>query len=199
MDAENRQTSIQQRWNSRYQETNGHPQPARVLQDNQHLLPTEGRALDLACGLGGNALLLAERGLHTWAWDVSDVAVARLQETARRRQLPLSAEIRDVLAAPPLPKSFDVIVVSRFLERSLAPFLIQALHPGGLLLYQTFTHTSSRPAGPTNPAYLLTPQELLTLFRPLRLIVYREEGQCGDTTRGLRHEALLIGQQPETA
>lgn len=64
--------------------------------DNQHLLPALGRALALACGLGGNALLLAAHGLETHAWDISDVAVARLQERARQQGLSLHAEVRDI-------------------------------------------------------------------------------------------------------
>ena len=96
----------------------------------------------------------------------------------------------------PSPESFDVIVVSRFLERRLAPTLIDALTPEGLLFYQTFTQvTVGAMWGPTNPAYRLAPQELLTLFQPLRVVVYREEGRVGDTTRGWRHEALLVAQK----
>ena len=53
-----------------------------VLQQNTHLLPASGRVLDLACGLGGNALLLAQAGLETYAWDISAVALSRLQSAA---------------------------------------------------------------------------------------------------------------------
>ena len=69
------------------------------------------------------------------------MVVARLHALAQQRGLPLHAEGRDVVAAPPAPTSFDVIVVSRFLERALAPALIQALRPAGLLLYQQFPET----------------------------------------------------------
>lgn len=48
-------------------------QPSQVLLDNSHLLPASGRALDLACGLGANALYLAKRGMTTSAWDLSPV------------------------------------------------------------------------------------------------------------------------------
>src|SRR5262245_57241680 len=129
----------QQRWNARYQPLTRAPQAARVLWENQHLLPATGRALDLACGAGGNALLLAAHGLETWAWDIAAVAVARAQAVAQQRGLVLHTEVRDVVTCPPLPGIFDVIVVSRFLERRLAPALIDALTPAGLLLYQTFT------------------------------------------------------------
>lgn len=185
----------QQKWNTRYQDVDTPPRPAQVLTDNAHLLPPIGRALDLACGLGGNALQLAEYGLETWAWDISDVAIARLQQVSRQRGCAIQAEVRDVVAMPPAPERFDVIVVSRFLERTLFPALLQALRPQGLLLYQTFLQMAVDPGGPQNPAYRLAPQELLTLCRPLHILVYREEGRVGDLTRGFRNEAMLIGQR----
>lgn len=185
-----------QRWNTRYQQqTTREIKPARVLAENKHLLPPSGRALDLACGLGGNARLLAEHGLDTSAWDISEVAVAQLQSIVQQDGLPLQAEVRDVSLHPPAPNSFDVIVVSRFLDRDLAPALIDALLPNGLLFYQTFTRDALEVVGPKNPAYLLESQELLALFRPLCVLCYREEGQVGDMTRGLRYEAMLVGQR----
>jgi SAM-dependent methyltransferase len=189
-------SQTQYAWNAHYQAITRVPLAAHVLWENQHLLPATGRALDLACGLGGNALLLAACGLDTWAWDISDIAVARLQAAAQQRGIALHAEVRDVVACPPCAESFDVIVVSRFLKRDLVPALIKALRPAGLLLYQTFTQvTVGEARGPMHSVYRLAPHELLTLFRPLRLLVYREEGNVGDTTRGWRNEALLVAQK----
>ncbi len=67
------------KWDTRYREAHRVPETALVLSEFQHLLPTSGRALDLACGLGGNALLLAAHGLETHAWDISPVGVERLK------------------------------------------------------------------------------------------------------------------------
>jgi hypothetical protein len=58
-----------------------------VLVEFQHLLPDHGVALDLAAGLGGNALLLAWYGLATHAWDISPVAMERLRGFAAERGL----------------------------------------------------------------------------------------------------------------
>ena len=114
-------------WDSRYAASNQLPAAAEVLTENMHLLPTAGRALDLACGLGANALLLASCGLEVWAWDYSATAIEKLLENAQANNLSLRTEVRDVVAHPPSPVSFDVIVVSRFLERSLAPAISLAL------------------------------------------------------------------------
>lgn len=187
--------NLQQKWNCRYAVAEGELRAAQVLQENCHLLPTTGVALDLACGRGGNALLLAQMGLSVQAWDASSVAITALQSRAQAENLPLQAVVRDVIEQPPLPDSFDVIVVSYFLQRELAPVLCAALRPGGLLFYQTFIKDRVSQQGPNNPDFLLAENELLTMFAPLRVRVYREEAQLGDTTQGLRNEALLVGQK----
>ncbi len=188
----------QRKWDERHRATTGMPAAAPVLADHLHLLPRHGRALDLACGLGANALLLARCGLEVSAWDLSPVAVERLRAAAAGAGLSVRAEVRDVLAAPPAPESFHVIVVSRFLERALVPALCAALRPDGLLFYQTFIRDKVAEVGPSNPDYLLAENELLHLFvPPLALRVYREEGRVGDTSRGFRNEAMLVAQKKE--
>jgi SAM-dependent methyltransferase len=184
------------KWDAVYGGDKGVPgRPSRVLAENQHLLPDRGEALELACGLGGNAVLLAERGLATRAWDISGVAMARLADYARARGLPLECEARDVVANPPAPDACDVIVVAHFLDRSLIPPLIRALRPGGLVFYQSFTLTRVTDTGPSNPEFRLADNELLALFAGLRVLVYREEGRTGDIARGFRDEAMIVARK----
>jgi len=184
----------QQHWDRRYSNVNSSPQPAQVLTDNHNLLPTHGQALDLACGLGGNALWLAKRGLSVEAWDCSPVALEKLQRTASEQNLSISTHVVD-LDDKLLPvAAFDLIVVSGFLSRVLCPAIAAALRPGGLLAYQTYTQ--AQPAtnlkGPSNPKFLLAPGELLELFSNLSPCVYREESNYGDLQRGLRNQAYLL-------
>lgn len=187
---------LRERWDQRYRELADPPPPLAALAEYAYLLPTTGRALDLACGLGANALWLAARGLETWAWDISPVAIARLAAAAHAAGLTVRAEVRDVAARPPAPTGFDVIVVRHFLERSLAPALQAALRPGGVLIYQTFTKARLASAGgPQNPAFLLDDNELLKLFAGLKARAYRDENLLGDVSLGLRNEALLIAQK----
>lgn len=163
--------------------------PARVLVDFQHLLPTAGRALDLACGRGANALFLAARGLETHAWDISGEAIRQLTAAANGA---IQCIQRDVAAEPPPAESFDVIVVTRFLDRGLIPNIIAALRPRGLVYYQTFTRERIDDSGPGNPDYRLAVNELLALFAGLRILCYREEGRIGDPAQGFRNEAMLV-------
>lgn len=165
---------------------------AAVLLEFTHLLPASGRALDLACGRGGNALHLARHGLTVEAWDITQAALDLLNAQAVQTGLTLRTELRDVVAAPPPPASFDVISVSRFLDRKLVPQLCTALRPGGLIFYQTFVREAVSAEGPSNPEYRLGPNELLELFASLRVLAYREEGRSGDLSRGLRDEAWLV-------
>ena len=185
----------QAKWDARYAGATNAGEPSRVLSEHAHLLPPQGRALDLACGLGANALFLARFGLATSGWDLSPVAIHHLQASARAQALQIDAEARDVTVRPPEPRSFDVICVSYFLERMLTRDLIYALRPGGLLYYQTFTRSGANCGGPRNPAYRLAENELLHLFvPPLKLRAYREDDVSGDPSLGVRGESWLVAQ-----
>ena len=85
--------------------------------------------------------------------------------------------------------------MSRFLDRTLSDAIIGALKPDGLLFYQTFTREKTSRKPPNNPDYLLTENELLALFSPLRVIFYRENALIGELQRGLRNEAQFVGQK----
>ncbi len=182
------------KWDARYRQVR-ESLPAQVLLDNRHLLPASGTVLDVACGLGANALLLAEHGLVTHAWDSSSVAIDKLRGRAQAHGVSVEAAVRDVVTHPPGPESFDIIVVTRFLERGLAPQLTQALRVDGLLFYQTFTRTRVSDVGPNNPDYRLADGELLVMFSTLQVLVYREEGKVGDISRGFRDEAMMVARK----
>jgi 2-polyprenyl-3-methyl-5-hydroxy-6-metoxy-1,4-benzoquinol methylase len=184
-------------WNKRYQTAADTLIPCQVLAEYSYLLPSSGTALDLACGLGANALLLAKKGLTTHAWDTSETAIQRLVAYAQTSKVSLQAEVRDVIRRPPATNQFDVIVVCHFLARELATALMNALKINGLLFYQTFTLSCVDTQGPRNPLFRLTDNELLKLFNPLQVVIYREEGLLGETTRGFRNEALFIGQKKQ--
>ena len=70
--------------------------PCEVLSQNRHLLPSSGNALDLASGLGANAILLAQKKLHTEAWDISSTALNKLTQYAQQHQLDIRTLVKDV-------------------------------------------------------------------------------------------------------
>ncbi|MDH5182949.1 MAG: methyltransferase domain-containing protein [Gammaproteobacteria bacterium] len=183
-----------QRWDKRYTEKNEAGPACAVLRENLHLLPSQGKALDLACGLGANALLLAQQGLSVEAWDISEVALQKLQATAIQKGLDINCRQCDLRSSVAETNSFDVIVVSYFLQRETLPLLAQALRPNGLLYYQTFSRLRVDDSGPNNPEFRLADNELLQLIPDLHLRVYREEGLTGEVEKGLRNELMYIGQ-----
>ena len=169
--------------------------PVSVLTENEFLLPKAGTALDLACGVGANALFLARHGMTVTGWDISIVAIDKLSRYATQQDLNINASLEKIDADSFTECSFDVIVVSRFLDRTLSDAIIEALKPEGLLFYQTFTREKMMQNPPNNPDYLLTENELLTLFSPLRVIFYRENALIGEPLRGLRNETQFVGQK----
>jgi SAM-dependent methyltransferase len=188
--------ALQRKWDGIYEsrdvEHDSHP---AILDEAEHLLPARGRAFDLACGAGGGSVFLARRGLEVRAWDLSGVAVRKLQDFAAREGLSISAHAVDVTATPLPESAFDVVLVSRFLERGLCADLARSLRPGGVLLYQTFGIEAAAGEKRMNPAYCLQRGELLRLFAGLQPLMYREEGLAGDCTRGLRGEVRLVAQR----
>ena len=167
----------------------------KVLADNYFLLPTTGTALDLACGLGANALYLAQQGLAVTAWDISNVAIEKLKVSAATQRLNINACQENIQVESFAKCSFDVVVVSRFLDRTLSDAIIGAIKPNGLLFYQTFNREKTNRVGPNNPDYLLVEHELCSLFAKLKLVFYRDNALIGDTLQGLRNEAQFIGQK----
>jgi len=187
------------KWDAIYQskQQNGETKeltPAYILQEFHHLLPAQGKALDLASGLGANALFLAQHNMESHAWDISSIAIEKLNEISNSLNLNINTEVRDVVTSPPEENTFDVIVVCHFLDRQIMPEIIAALRNNGLLFYQTFTKTRVQESGPSTEQYRLGKNELLDLCKGLDTIVYRDEGTIGDTESGFRNEALYIGQ-----
>ncbi|MGF1546404.1 MAG: methyltransferase domain-containing protein [Thiotrichales bacterium] len=191
---------IAAKWDARYAAAPlESTRPAWLLEQFAHLLPPSGDALDLACGLGGNALWLARRGFAVRAWDLSAVAIERLGSEAARTGVAVAAVVRDAAALASVDAGFDVIVVAHFLDRSVIPALRAAVRPGGLVFYQTYTRERRALAsGPSNPDFLLQPNELLTLFAGWRILLYRDEGQVGDLSLGQRDLAYLVARKPVT-
>ena len=178
------------KWNARYRYSGDSiPAPAEVLSRGVRWLPelpdTDNlpTALDLACGLAGNAQFLAQRGYPVSAWDSSSAVIDKVR--AREPSLIAEVAVRDVVLHPPEPASFDIIVVARFLDRALCPAISEALKPGGVLFYQTFLH------GLSNPDFLLAADELPSLFAPLQVLDYHEPAVGSDG----KSEARLVARR----
>lgn len=190
--------SVAGRWNRRYQasELDEPPAPCALLSSFGRLIPQHGRALDLACGLGGNAFYLAQKGLQVDACDIAAEALSRIDRWAAERSQNVYSIERDIEQHGLPEGAWDVIVVSRYLHRPLLPLLTSALKPQGLLFYQTFSADKSSHTGPSCADFLLQDNELLKAFSDLRLRYYREECALPNAAAEAASEVFLIAQKP---
>lgn len=116
-------------------------------------------------GSGRHARILAATGYRTFGVDRRLAAVEAGVRAARAEGLDVRGWCAD-LTSPCLPPAFfSLICVTRYLQRDLFPHLREALAPGGVLLYETFTvQQRAHGWGPTSPAHLLDAGELPELL-----------------------------------
>jgi len=132
-------------------------------------------ALDLAVGRGRHALVLARYGFRTFGVDVNLEAVREAVMRVDAHGLRLHAWCAD-LAMSELPhERFDVILVTRYLQRDLFESIRQALKPEGIVLYETFTvHQRQIGMGPASPHHLLESGELERRFAGFDVLFHEE-------------------------
>ena len=190
------ENDVRDKWDAIYRnEPTTHWPVAQVLLDYAYLLPLGGVAIDIACGQGGNAIFLAQRGLTTRAWDISQVAIDQLQQRSEKMQLPIVAEKINIQADSFASLHADVMVVAHYLDRKLIPHLIKSLNNGGLIFYQTFCADKLSTDGPKQLDFLLQTNELLHLFYSLRVLIFRDEGRTGDAQFGFRNKSMIVAQK----
>lgn len=116
-------------------------------------------------GRGRHARVLAGAGFLTFGVDIRFDAVRDAVAAAAAEQLHVAGWCAD-LTRQPLPGArFDLVVVTRYLQRDLFPALRATVKPGGVVLYETFTTAQlARGGGPTSPDHLLEPGELRRQF-----------------------------------
>ena len=150
-----------------------------VLDEYRELLPHRGRALDVACGAGRNAVWLAQRNWSVTGCDIAMEGLRKARRLASERGLTIDWVCADLENGPPFCAQssglFDLIVCFFYLERSLFPWFKAALKPGGFVVYKTYTVDQQRYSDrPMPKAYLLEPQELLRAFDDFRVLHYQE-------------------------
>src|SRR5262245_66048018 len=137
-------------------------------------LPSRRRALDLAMGRGRHARLLAEQGYDVFGVDV-DFETLRAAPATPGLGGSLKIWCADLTSFPLPRERFELIVVTRYLQRDLFLALNSSLVPGGLLLYETFTEAQrTLGRGPTSPDHLLRRNELRERFSALEILFYDE-------------------------
>jgi len=179
-----------ERWDRRYEARVDVPDfaPHALLVDHLHLL-TGGRALDLACGMGRDALFLAAQGYVVDAIDVSGVALERARAEAARRNLSVQFVQADLDTYSILPQRYDVIVDFYFLDRRLVPQIRAGLKPGGLVFLETYNVHRLTVDPAIDSAYLLQLNEATRLFTGFDIL------HCSDNAGKRQDVSQLIARK----
>lgn len=130
------------------------------------------RVLDVACGGGRHTRLFAARGHPVTAVDRDALAGALLAEV--RGVTFENADLETGLWSAG-GRRYGAVVVTNYLHRPLFPALLEAVGPGGVLIYETFAAGNERFGRPSSPDFLLQPGELLERVRGVLQVLAFED------------------------
>ena len=160
------------------------------LQDHVDLLP-KGHVLDLAMGEGRNSVYLATKGFQVTGVDISAEGLKKAATLAAELGVTITTVVADLESYEIPANSFDVIICTYYLQRDLFPKIVAALKSGGIALIETYTMDHIQYSPRFNKAFLLEPNELLTMLPGLRIVRYQEV----DT--GQAAFASILAQKPQ--
>ena len=143
------------------------------------LIKTGGCVLDLACGAGRHSRHFLEQGYKVVALDRSIDAISDLSSNLACEIICADIETNDAIfnqLGELAGRRFDGIIVVNYLYRPVLNYLINALAPGGVLIYETFARGNEQFGKPRNPDHLLKRAELLNLAQYELDIVAYEHG-----------------------
>ncbi|NQV70139.1 MAG: class I SAM-dependent methyltransferase [Pseudohongiella sp.] len=171
---------------------------AQCLVSNLALIKGLGHdpeVLDLACGNGRNGLFLARHNVFVIFADSNEVAIQSISEKLRGNGLKgecWRVDFEEAGSQPLQGRLFDAVMVFNYLHRPLLNSIKQAIRPGGLIIYETFTVKQREFGRPGNPDFLLQPAELRKAFGDWEILQDFE----GEMTSPRRAVASLIARRP---
>ena len=166
--------------------------PSRWVVRFSSLVADGARVLDVACGQGRHSRWFAARGCRVVAVDRDTAALDQLASVAG-----VTAVSAD-LEAHPWPferEKFDAIIVTHYLHRALFPSLLRALADDGVLVYETFARGNEAYGKPSNPGFLLTEGELLTIIGRSLIVVAFEQGRIESEPPAVVQRLAALGRR----
>lgn len=163
------------KWDERYRDGAyaQRTQPSAFLTSWMERIPL-GYALDVACGAGRNALYLAAQGFEVDAVDISGEALERARDTAQGLGLSVNWLQHDLDNPLTLDRSYQLILIFRYVNLSLVRRLTANLAPGGYLVCEQHLVTEADVIGPTHPSYRVKSGDLLGVVQPLQIHHFEE-------------------------
>ena len=156
---------------------NSNPVHSEVLEAMESLSP--GKALDLGCGQGRNALFLAQHGFEVTAVDQNELALEILQSIVEQEDLEMTVGLYDINSAN-LKQSYDLIVstvVLMFLQADRIPAIIRNMqdqtNPGGYNLIVCAMDTEDYPCQ-VPFSFTFKEGELADYYKDWELVKYNE-------------------------
>lgn len=130
-------------WNERYQNSGDQllygKEPSQFLVEHLHLIPAKGSVLDIGCGEGRNAVLLAQKGFQVKAIDFSELAIERAKKLASETGVEVEFKVQDLDFFLPALMSVDAVLCSDFVApKTLQKNLVRGLRPSGILISEAF-------------------------------------------------------------
>jgi tellurite methyltransferase len=155
------------RWNRRYLESDiflGRA-ASSFLQEQIGLIKRQApglRTLDIACGEGRNSIFLAQQGFAVTAIDISDVGIGKARQWGAECGLEIDFRVMD-LEGCRLDGQYDLVININFLLRPLISQAVDALEPGGLMIFESLLATPEQ-LRLHNPDFMLAAGELEQIF-----------------------------------
>jgi tellurite methyltransferase len=147
-------------------------------------LPATRQALDVAVGRGRHVEVLGRAGFEVYGVDRDWAALRDVAALGDELGFKFKVWCADLTAGRLPERRFDLVLVTRYLQRDLVASLRDAVRPGGFVMYETFMRAQVRHRrGPTSPDHLLVPGELRSLFRPFTTIFYEEVNEPEELAR----------------
>jgi SAM-dependent methyltransferase len=165
--------------------------PTPLLVETAKVL-TPGRALDLACGAGRNALWLAAHGWDVTAVDGASEAIKILRARAAQRGLPIETRIADLENGEfeIEPSRWDLIAICYYMQRNLYEPAKRGVKPGGILI--SIVHVAE--PGQMPSPHSMSPGELEMFFNGWEILHY-QEGMASDAAHR-RPVAEIVARRP---
>ena len=200
---EGRAMSDKERWNLKYEGTTYiyGKEPTAFLKEKLSLLK-KGKALVLAMGEGRNAVYLAENGFDVTGVDISEIGIEKCERLAEERGVVVNSIVADLTDYDMGKEQYNLITNFYFYDKSILTRVIESLRPGGIFIFETYSrdHPKHSKFGPKNPDYLVKPNELLEIFKSLRILYYEDTVTELDEGMHKGKAALirLIARKPES-